>query len=53
MHWILQINVRVTRHVRTGNAIGGRPAKLADGRGATANSRLFLPPACKKSHDFS
>jgi hypothetical protein len=49
----LQINVRVTRHVRTGNAIRGGPAKLAGGRGAAADSRLFQPPACKKNRCFS
>jgi hypothetical protein len=49
----LQINVRVTRHVRAGNAIGSGPAKLADSCGAAADSRLFQSPACKKNRCFS
>src|SRR5580704_2523053 len=49
----LQINVRVTRYVRAGNAIGGGPAKLAGGRGTAADSRLFQSPACKKNRCFS
>jgi hypothetical protein len=53
MHWSLQSNVRVTRHVRTGNAIGGDPAKLAGERGAAANSGLVRVTACKKNRCFS
>ena len=53
MHFNLQINVRVTRRFRTGNAIGGGPAKLAGGCEAAANSRLFPAPACKKNRCFS
>jgi hypothetical protein len=49
----LQINVRVTRRFRTGNAIGSWPAKLAGERAAAADSRLFQPPACKKNRCFS
>jgi hypothetical protein len=53
MHFSLQINVRVTRRFRTGNAIGTGPAKLAGERAAAADSRLFQSPACKKNRCFS
>jgi hypothetical protein len=49
----LQINVRVTRRFRTGNAIGGGPAKLAGERAAAADSRLFQSPVAKKNRCFS
>jgi hypothetical protein len=36
-----------------GNAEEDGPAKLADGRGAAADSRLFQTKACKKNRCFS
>jgi hypothetical protein len=53
MHLSLQINVRVTRHVRTGNAISGGPAILAGERAAAADFRLFQATARKKNRCFS
>jgi hypothetical protein len=53
MHFDLQINVRVTRRFRMGNAIGTGPAKLAGARTAAADSRLFQSPAFKKNRCFS
>jgi hypothetical protein len=53
MHLSLQINVRVTRHVRMGNAEEDGPAKLAGSCAAAADSRLFQTKACKKNRCFS